>query len=338
MTVAMPSSERRPRCPNGALFGFSVAVLLLGGSVAWAQTDRIYPPTGSPTVGQVTKITPAAVTISVAGAERDIPVDQIRRLTFTGDPPELERARDLVADERYEDALKELTAITATGLTKPVEQDIAFYKADADARLALDGRGDPAKAAAGIGAFLASSTDSYHYFPAKELFAELAIAAGRFPSAEAQFAELVAAPFTSMKIRAKLRQADAQRYGGKPADAITNYDAVLSVRGTGPEIERAKQLAQIGKAASMAESGKADEALTALRELVKTNDSTDQELFGRIYNAMGDAYLVKKDTQQALLSYLKTPPALLQRPRRPFGGPVPPDQPVERAGSDGAFQ
>ena len=54
------------------------------------------------------------------------------------------------------------------------------------------------------------------------------------------------------------------------------------------------------------ENGDQAAALKKLDALIEKYDSTNQELFARIYNAKGECYLSLDKPVQALLNYLKT--------------------------------
>jgi hypothetical protein len=57
---------------------------------------------------------------------------------------------------------------------------------------------------------------------------------------------------------------------------------------------------------ALAETGKADEAIKQLQELIRKNDPQDAVLFARAYNALGRCYLKQNKPKDALLALLHT--------------------------------
>jgi tetratricopeptide (TPR) repeat protein len=67
-----------------------------------------------------------------------------------------------------------------------------------------------------------------------------------------------------------------------------------------------KMHAMVGKAVCLAATGKADEGIAMIEDLIAKNDPSDAKLFARAYNALGACYEKAGKTQDALLAYLHT--------------------------------
>lgn len=108
-------------------------------------------------------------------------------------------------------------------------------------------------------------------------------------------------------MRAGLATGRALVLAGKFEDAQKSFDAVAGSSENNSEANALKQHAVVGKALCQAETGKPDEAIAALSEIVAKNDpQLDGKLFARAYNALGNSYLKQGKTKDALMAFLKT--------------------------------
>ena len=69
------------------------------------------------------------------------------------------------------------------------------------------------------------------------------------------------------------------------------YDLILSSGLNTPEAVEQKMQATVGRAVCLAATGKHDEGITIIEDLIAKNDPNDASLFGRAYNALGACYL-----------------------------------------------
>jgi hypothetical protein len=81
---------------------------------------------------------------------------------------------------------------------------------------------------------------------------------------------------------------------------------VLGANLTGPDFERHKQLARVGRAACQAELGETEKALAELMDVIARGDAQDIELFARANNALGACYRKSNQPKYAELYYTKT--------------------------------
>jgi tetratricopeptide (TPR) repeat protein len=107
-------------------------------------------------------------------------------------------------------------------------------------------------------------------------------------------------------MRAAVLQARADSADGKYAEALPGFEQVLSSGLTTPEALEQKMHATVGKAVCLAATGKADEGIQIIEDLIAKNDPADATLFGRAYNALGACYMKTGKTKDALLAYLHT--------------------------------
>ncbi|MEQ8787473.1 MAG: hypothetical protein RIC55_14310 [Pirellulaceae bacterium] len=269
--------------------------------------DTVYPLTGVPSKGTVTAMTRSSVTLDMGGTPREFPVNTIRRVQFATDPAELRRARDAVATGRFEDVKEDLSKVDMSAITQAVvKSDIEYYRALADAKLALAGTVDREAAHTALFDFLKGNGQNFHFFEAVEVLGDLAIARGKFAEAETYYGLMSQADWPDYKLRASILQAKAMIPQKKFAEAQKMYQSVIDDPISTPEVNREKQLAQVGKAVCLAETGDVQQAEKILSDIVRNNDPKDVVLFGRTYNALGAVHRKQGEAKKALLDYLHT--------------------------------
>ncbi|MBW8884757.1 MAG: tetratricopeptide repeat protein [Planctomycetia bacterium] len=290
-------------------------LLLSSSALAQRDMDQIYLPKGAPVRGSIPPDgmthDPARgldkVTIDQSGGPRDIQVNEIVRITFAGEPTELVAGRNNVLQKNYNQALAELKKLDGQKIDRPfIKQDIDFYKALCQARLALSEGGDKKAAETAMYNFVRSAPQSYHFYEAAETLGDLAMASGKWADATKYYTGLAGAPWADYQMRANNASGRAL-IGEKQYDqAMEKFKAVLSSDLSSAEAIRQKNLATVGRAICLVETGKVDEAMTMLKDLIDKNDPQDAVLFARAYNALGRCYLKQNKPKDAVLALLHT--------------------------------
>ena len=268
-----------------------------------AQTKDILWLRGSKTMisGEVSKVSPDSVSIKSSGKTRDIGVEQIDRINFGDDPSGLQTVRASVKNGQLEQAKAQLGTVKSEG--RPfVKQEIAFFKAAIDAKLALRGEGSVNDAARLVGGFLKSSPGSFRYFEACETMGDLAMSLGKFDSAVKYYERLAKSKSSGIAAEGSLLLGDAWLLKGDPKKAEAMFQ-----RCTTTKDPRLKAIGQLGVASSRAKAGdSSDQTIAMIEKVIEEYDSSDVELFARAYNALGEAYLAAGKTESALDAYLHT--------------------------------
>jgi tetratricopeptide (TPR) repeat protein len=249
------------------------------------------------------------VTIDQTGGPRPIEVNEIVRITFAGEPTELVAGRNNVLQKNYNQALAELKKLDGQKIERPfIKQDIEFYKALCQARLALSEGGDKKAATDAMFSFVRSAPQSYHFFDAAEALGDLAMASGNWADAAKYYGPtgLAGAPWSDYQMRANNASGRALIGEKQYEQALEKFKTVLGSDLSTPEAVRQKNLATVGRAICLAETGKVDEALTMLKDLIDKNDPQDAVLFARAYNALGRCYLKQNKLKDAVLALLHT--------------------------------
>jgi tetratricopeptide (TPR) repeat protein len=290
-------------------FAFAVAVIAgccLASTATAQRSDQVFPVRGSALSGVISEIAKTHVTINVRGTDQKVEVIDIKRVTFSEDPPELSRSRDNILNGQLENGLAELKRIDPANIQREfVKQDLAYFIAYSQAKLALTGGGDKAAARQALLSFVGSAKDSFHFFEAAQLLGDLAVALESYEDAVKYYGAIAKlAPWPEYQLRSAVLEARALEAQGKYPESIAKYETVIGNAVDTAEATRQKSFAKVGKAVGLAETGQAEEGVKLLDEIIAKNDPQDGELFGRTYNALGRCHLKANRPKDALLAFL----------------------------------
>ncbi len=282
-----------------------LAVSVAARAVAAGVADRVRLAHGNEN-GEVTDTTPLEVTLNKGESNsRTVAVNQIKAILFDGEPAELSQARVNDSNGSFARAAQLLEKIDASQVHRDlIKQDIEFYQAATAARLALGGEGEVMDARRKLNVFVRSYPNNFHYLEATELMGDLLMANGRFENAQKQYAELAKAPWPDYKMRAAVAIGRSLQAQNKQAEAIQQFDSALAMADDGPDAQNQKLAASLGKAVSLAETGKTDEAAGMIEKIIQDADPQQRELQARAYNALGACYERAKRNKDALIAYL----------------------------------
>ncbi|MFV1963932.1 MAG: tol-pal system YbgF family protein [Pirellulaceae bacterium] len=288
---------------------FTLTLLVLGSMTLEASAqgqDQIYPHRGSPTTGVIMETSTTEVTVDVRGTQRKIPVNEIKRIAFSDDTPELRRAREDILAGQLANGLGQLKKIDASSIRRDlVSADLQYYVAYCQGKLALSGGGDKAAATEAMFGFVRQFPQTYHFFEAAQLLGDLAAAQQDYDRAVYFYKAIgTKAPWPDYKMLAAVLEARALAAQEKFPEAKSKYEGVMAMSVDTPEATRQKLLAQVGQVVCMAETGQHEEGVKVLEEIIAKNDPQNGELFGRAYNALGRCHLKAQRAKDALLAYL----------------------------------
>lgn len=274
-------------------------------AVAAGIADRVRLARGNET-GEVTDMSPLEVTINKGlPGSRTVPVNQVKSIQFEGEPPELTQARVNAGNGAFAKSAQLLSKVDANQLQRDfIKQDIEFYQAYCAARLALGGDGQITDAGRLLNLFVRNYPNNYHYLEASELMGDMLMANGRFENAQKQYAELAKAPWPEYKIRAAISVGRTLQAQNKHAEAIQQFDVALAITDEGADAQNQKLMATLGKAVSLTETGKVDDATSMIEKVILDADPQQKELQARAYNAQGVCYEKAKQTKAALIAFL----------------------------------
>ncbi len=286
---------------------FALLLVVLGVSVAQAQTDRLYPDDGEAVIGKIKSLNKNEIVISVGGKDQTFASSDVTRILFQGDPAELTRGRELEMEGQYQQAFDELGKLNIAKLARDViKADAEFYLVNAQGQLALSGQGDLNKATADVINFVQNNPDSWHFYAATRLLGDLAKALGNYDKAAQFYGYLRNTSSRELQVESvyqlgmiKLLQNDLE-----PAKEALAKVAGLKPNSAGEK--RLQTLAKAGMAVITAQQGNGSEALKMVNDLIAQLNPTDTQTAAAIYNAQGASYQALGDDEGALLAYLHT--------------------------------
>lgn len=280
-------------------------LLVVSGSTARAQNDQVFPRRGVPISGQIVSFTKTTLTIKAQGSNRNVSVNDIRRVNFKEDPPNLQTGRSKAVTGRYDAALADLKLVDYAAIERAeVKADLVFYRAYCEGRLSLSSGGDKKKAIADMLNFVRKASNSFHFYEAAELLGDLSVGTADYASASKYFGAIAAAPWPSVAMKGKLRQAQAFVHQNDFNKAKQFYESVIASESDTPEAKRQKLIAQVGKGRCLAELESAEAGLAVIEKVIAENDPSDGELFGKAYNAQGACLLKSGKTKEAVMAFL----------------------------------
>jgi tetratricopeptide (TPR) repeat protein len=290
----------------GVFITVGIMLAVCATTVSAETTDRVRLARGSE-AGEVKTMTPYEVTIDKGAAgSRPLPVNEVRSIVFEGEPAELTQARVAAGNGAFAKAQALLGKIAADQVGREfVKQEIEFYKAYCAARLALSGEGEIAEAGKQLNLFVRNHPDNFHFLEASEMMGDLLMASGRYDFAEKQYAELTKAPWPAYKMRAAVSLGRSLQAQNKHAEAIQQFDAALATVDDGADAQNQKLSATLGKAVSLSETGKGEDAVKIIQKVIQDADPQQKELHARAYNALGNCYEKSKQTKDALFAFLR---------------------------------
>jgi tetratricopeptide (TPR) repeat protein len=282
----------------------SLAVLTAASTVF--ASDRIKLTSGATVAGDVGDVGQNEVKIDVGGVPKTFSVNQIDFIQFDEEPKDLTAARAAMRAGELHKALTLIKRVNAGEVSRDVvKQDVEFYKAILVARLALAGSGSLKEAGEQLRDFEKARKNSFHYLEASAALGDLLVATGRFQKAEPYYAPLAATPWPEYQIRAAVligRALEAQQQYDK---AIEKYDEALGISAEGKEADSQHFAAQLGKASALAASGKIDDAVKLIDDVIAKADPENQDLYARAYVALGNCYKAAGKPKDALLAFLE---------------------------------
>ncbi len=157
--------------------------------------------------------------------------------------------------------------------------------------------------------FVQSNSGNWHYFEAVQALGDLFVADKNIAQAVQQYAKLEGAPWPDVQMRGAVARGRALQSQGQFAEALTAFDKALQVAGNSsdPLVANQKLAATVGKAACLAETGKAAEGIKLVEEVIATAKPEQAQLHAAAFTALGNCYLKSSpaQTKEAFLSFLK---------------------------------
>ena len=272
-----------------------------------AQEDRIFTfKSGAAIKGKILEITNEKVVIEVRGANQSFATNEIARILFEGEPPQLTRTKDSIGQGNLDQAMDEFKKIDVASIkSEQIKKDYAFYNGYLAASNALRGKGDAAAASALLLNWAKSNSTSHLFYSASEKLGELAMAMGAPDRASKYFGKIAESKFPDLQVKGNYLTGKALLALKQTVEAKSKFATVADAKVSDSPSLKYKKLANIASVCCDAAEGKSDQALQALEKMVDEGDSTDAELFSELYNAMGGILRATGKNEEAIFAYLK---------------------------------
>ena len=285
---------------------FTAALISLSSALAMAQGgfDVVTLYEGSPKRGAIVEMSKDKIGLEVSNVVTHVDVGDVKRVTFADAPALLTSAQASIASGQLEDAVEKLRKIDKADIQRNIVADeVDFYLAYCQAKMALAGSGDKNAAVTAMRTF-ADNSGTYHYYEANEMTGDLALAVRRPDVASVFYKNVSNAPWPEFKVKAAVLEGNALLAQEKYTEAGAKYQMVITANLNTPLASRQKEFAALGKAKCLGNLNKATEGIKLCENIIANSDSRDGELFSRAYNALGACHLAAGKEKDALLAYL----------------------------------
>lgn len=259
--------------------------------------------------GEVTGVSKTEVTIKVTAPKADtvkVAPNDIVSIIWTGEPPESNVARKDEEGGRYQKAIDGYlkSQQTAKSPSANFKNDLEFGIARATGKMALSDSSKVDEAIKKLEDFKSKQGDHYRYYDGVNLLGQLYVAKKDFAKAKAAFDTLGKAPWKDYQMAAKIALGRMALAENNLDEAVSQYDAVVSMQPEGPVEESQRQEAVLGKARVLIVQKKYDDALKLLDEVIDKAAIDDVKVNAEAFMRKGDCLREQGADDDALLAYL----------------------------------
>jgi tetratricopeptide (TPR) repeat protein len=295
----------KSRSTKIAFVSVIIAVACAAGA-ARAADSIVRLSTKAPLQGTITTITRTEVTIDKPNKESvTVPVNDIRRIRWNGEPAQLSVVRADEETGRLEKAAEGLENLPAiSGGSVNLLADVAYLKLRIRAKQALVDNSLIDAVLKDLDAFRKQQKDSYHYFDSLRLSGDLALAKQDFVTAATAYEELGEAPWEDAQMAAQSAQAQVLLAQDDITGAEQAFDAVLAMPADDPAEQAQRQAALLGKAHCLQRRQQFEEAIKVLDQVIAEVDGSQSAVLAAAYVRQGDNLQAVGRTKEAVLAYL----------------------------------
>jgi tetratricopeptide (TPR) repeat protein len=240
--------------------------------------------------GTVTGATKTEITVKPSTGEPIvIPANDVASVDWDVAPSDMKLGKSDENNGRFDAALEKFNKAIedARAGNELVKTDLDFLIARVTARAALT---DPARqdeAVTKLTGFLKSNSDSFRFFEAQQWLGQVYLAKKDFAAARTAFEAMGQAPWSDVKLSAKVNLGRVLMGENKLEEANQAFDAAIAEAGTSAADQTRKYEAQVGKARNLISLNKQAEALTVLDEVVDKASPDDAALLAEAYVLQG---------------------------------------------------
>ena len=289
---------------------FALTVASSTAPVTAQEIDYVYRRSDSkPVAGAITNVTNTGVTVNQKAPAREVevPANDIQYIAWKSETASLKKAR---SDERsgnlaeavsgFQEALTEIGTGSAN-----MKTDIEFYLARTATKLAQTDPSQITIAMESLSSFASQHRNSYRYYDAQLLLAEVALLANDLGKAEAAYTDLEQSPWLDYQMAAKIGKASVNLAREDILGAKRIFDEVAESK-TSTAAEQARKFeAMLGQASCLQQQTGYDEASSILNKIIEETDASQSRVLAEAYMKLGDGYAAQgQNLKAAILAYL----------------------------------
>lgn len=285
------------------------AIVLLAFTLSASATENIQRKREKNVTGDVTAVSATEVTVKVKTPREDtikVPANDIANIIWTGEPPELNVARNDENGGRLQKALDGYVKAqqTSKSTNQFLKNDLEYCIVRTTAKMAL---GDPAKTDDSIKkleGMKSKLSDHYRYYESMMLLGQLYVSKKDYVKAQSAFTTVGKAPWKDHQMLSKNSIARLLLAEGKTDEASAAFDTVIAMTAENPPEETQRLQAMLGKVRIVIEQKKYDEGLKLLDEIIAKAPAEDTRVQAEAYVRQGDCLRSLGKDKEALLAYL----------------------------------
>lgn len=257
--------------------------------------------------GKISNVTRDGITVSsnISG-DTEVPTNQIEKIEFDGEPPQLRLVRTVERNGNYADALKQYSdLLTKIGDNEALKGEIEFLIARTKGRL---GEADEAARKEGLAAlkeYADSHRTHYRYYDSQLLYGTLATIDGDYTRARIAFDSVGKSPFNDYQMAAKVALANGKLAEGDVDEAAKLYGEVAAAKASNSREKSEALAALLGQAKVQSTRKQYDDAIKTLNQVIRQTTASDTAVQAEAYLRQGDAYAASgANPKAAVMAYL----------------------------------
>ncbi|MEZ6133226.1 MAG: tetratricopeptide repeat protein [Planctomycetaceae bacterium] len=240
------------------------------------------------------------------GEEEVIPVSNIKRVEFDGEPQTLNQARTNEASGAHETALEKLREIRTSynGSNAALKADIDFLIARVLGSMALVDATKADEAIKALGDFRSSNKDNFRYLEATLLQASLHAKKQETDAGKTLLAELQQCAVKGFQLQAGVELGRLLLNAGDAAGAQAAFEDVVSKSQGDESAAGAMFDGMLGRAMCLKQQNQLDPCIQALDDVISQAPETETRILAEAWLRKGDCLRLQSEAKAALMAYL----------------------------------
>ncbi|HEV8002345.1 MAG TPA: tetratricopeptide repeat protein [Planctomycetaceae bacterium] len=285
-----------------------LSVVGLLASASPCTADAIYRRgSNSPLSGDITSISRTEVVLTGRTNKKEyrIPANEIERVRWESENPQVSQNRIEERNGQFDKAIAGYQTALKDAANDNMRTDLEFHIARATAAKALKDEDKFDDAITLLEKFRTAHSNSFRYFDALRLLAQIAMAKGDVEKGNAALQAMAEAPWTDFKMETDILKAKVALAHDDVGAALKALDGVISVTpGTAAEKSRRYE-ALLTKASCLQKQTKYQQATDVLTGILDEAADEDTKTLAETCIRLGDCYQAGGRTKEAILAYLR---------------------------------